>query len=129
VASDDVADLPAGETVFGEPLRSLSSAGLEIPPGTSLPQRLITEHLIQRLYRHPYTDMARMEAMVKQTTLDWTIIRPPMLTDGPATGTYRLSADGHLPQARSVSRADLAHYLLHHLDDLSSLRRTVEISS
>ncbi|MET9249971.1 SDR family oxidoreductase [Nonomuraea sp. NPDC003709] len=107
----------------------LSSAGLEIPPGTSLPQRLVIKYVIQRLYRHPYADMARMEALVHQSDLDWTIVRPPMLTDGPLTGTYRHSVDGHLSGARSVSRADLAHYLLHHLDDPSCLRRTVEISS
>ncbi|MGV9304151.1 MULTISPECIES: NAD(P)-dependent oxidoreductase [unclassified Nonomuraea] len=110
-------------------LLCLSSAGLDIPPDLPLPQRLVVKHVIQRLYRYAYADMAEMERLVKDSAADWTIVRPPMLTDGPATGAYRFSTDGGLTAARSVSRADLAHFLLHHLDDAACVRRVVDISS
>ncbi|MGV9772418.1 NAD(P)-dependent oxidoreductase [Streptosporangium sp. NPDC003464] len=107
----------------------LSSAGLEIPPGTPLPQRLVTRYLIQRLYRHGYADMATMEGIVRASTLDWTVIRPPMLTDRPLTGRYRAAAGHHLPDPKSISRADLAHYMLSHIEDRETWEKIVEISS
>jgi putative NADH-flavin reductase len=64
-------------------LMCLSSAGLEIPPDTPLPVRLVTSVVIQRLYRHGYDDMAIMERTVATSDTDWTVIRAPMLTDGP----------------------------------------------
>ncbi|MGI5159060.1 NAD(P)-dependent oxidoreductase [Microbispora sp. CA-102843] len=103
----------------------LSSAGLEIPPGTPLPQRLVTKVLIQRLYRHGYADMALMEGIVTASPLDWTIIRPPMLTDRPPTGRYRAAAGHHLPDQKSISRADLAHYMLNHIEDQKTWKKIV----
>ncbi|MFF4771527.1 NAD(P)-dependent oxidoreductase [Microtetraspora fusca] len=110
-------------------LMCLSSAGLEIPSETPLPQKLVTRFLIQRLYRHGYTDMAAMERAVAASDVDWTIIRPPMLTDGPLTGRYRAAVGRHLANPRRISRADLAHYMLSHLEDRGTWQKTVEVSS
>ncbi|MER7132406.1 NAD(P)-dependent oxidoreductase [Streptosporangium saharense] len=110
-------------------LLCLSSAGLEIPRGTPLAQRLVTRFVIQRLYRYGYADMAVMERLVRASAVDWTIIRPPMLTDGPATGRRRAAIDGHLEGLRSVSRADLADYMLGHVGDRATWGRTVEVGA
>lgn len=109
-------------------LMCLSSAGLDISPDISLGQRLVTRFLIQRLYRYGYAGMATMERVVAASDLDWTIIRPPMLTDGPLTGHHRAAA-GHLPKARSISRADLAHYMLDHVGERGTWHKTIEVSS
>jgi putative NADH-flavin reductase len=106
----------------------LSSAGLEIPPGIPLPQRLVTKLIVQRLYRHGYADMARMETTVASSSVCWTIVRPPMLTNGPLTGEYRVAINAHLSRPRSISRADLAHCLLSHVDDPRTWKATVEVS-
>ena len=37
-----------------------------------------------------------MEQIITESGLDWTILRPPQLTDKPHTGKYRVR-DGHLP--------------------------------
>ncbi|MFI6603212.1 NAD(P)-dependent oxidoreductase [Nonomuraea sp. NPDC050536] len=92
----------------------LSSAGLEIPPGTPLGQRLVTRYVIQRLYRYGYADMAVMERIVRASDLDWTIIRPPMLTDSPSTG-----------KTTSISRAELARHMLEHLEDRKTWQQIV----
>ncbi|OKI22705.1 NAD(P)H-binding protein [Streptomyces sp. CB03911] len=109
-------------------LLCLSSAGLEVAPGTPLPQRLVTRLVVQRLYRHGYADMARMEALLKGSDTDWTVVRPPMLTDGPPGRRYRTAVNGPLADGRSLSRADLADYLLTRVDDRSTWRAVVEIS-
>jgi putative NADH-flavin reductase len=106
----------------------LSSAGLEIPPDTSLGQRLVTRLVIQRLYRHGYTDMVKMERIVATSDTDWTVIRPPMLTNAPLTRQYRTASNAHLANPRSLSRADLAHYMLNHIDDRHTWKATIEIS-
>ncbi|MEV8630760.1 SDR family oxidoreductase [Streptosporangium sp. NPDC051023] len=110
-------------------LLCLSSAGLEIPPETPFAQRLVTRFVIQRLYRHGYADMAVMESLVKAAPVDWTIIRPPMLTDGLPTGRQRAAIDGHLPGLRSISRADLADYMVKHIEDDATWGRTVEVGT
>ncbi|MFB7448028.1 NAD(P)-dependent oxidoreductase [Streptomyces sp. NPDC056194] len=112
-------------------LLCLSSAGLEITPEVPLPQRLVTRYVIQRLYRHGYADMARMESLVRSPVADgtaWTVVRPPMLTDGPLTCTYRTAENAHLERPKSLSRADLAHYLLTHVDDRRAHRAVVEVA-
>jgi putative NADH-flavin reductase len=106
----------------------LSSAGLDIPADTPLLQRLVTRHVIQRLYRHGYTDMRIMESLVALSDTDWTIVRPPMLTNGPLTRHYRTATGQHLTQPKSIPRADLAHYLLHHIEDQDTWRHRIEIS-
>ncbi|MEF9884131.1 NAD(P)-dependent oxidoreductase [Streptomyces sp. P9-A4] len=112
-------------------LLCLSSAGLEITPDVPLPQRLVTRYVIQRLYRHGYADMARMETfMTSAATGDtaWTVVRPPMLTDGPLTGRYRTAENGHLDRPKSLSRADLAHCLLTRVDDPRTHRAVMEVA-
>jgi uncharacterized protein YbjT (DUF2867 family) len=120
--------LDAMRTGGSRRLVCLSSAGLETPSDVALPQRLVTRFVIQRLYRHGYADMARMESIVRSSDTEWTVIRPPMITDGPLTGQYRTATNSHLGRPRSVSRADVAHCMLSHLDDKQTWKAIVEIS-
>jgi len=70
--------------------------------------------LVRWILRKPYADFARMEALVRSSGLDWTIVRPPRLTNGPATGRVRSVAGvkelRHGPY--TISRADLAATLV-----------------
>ena len=71
-------------------------------------------NLVRWLLRKPYADFGRMERLVRSSGLDWTIVRPPRLTNGPATGRVRSEANvrelRHGPY--SITRADLAATLL-----------------
>ena len=106
----------------------LSSGGLDISPDTPFAQRVVTKLVIQRMYRYGYQDMARMETLIGRQDVRWTIVRAPMLTDKPATGEYRTAVGTHVPGAKSISRADLAHYMLTAIDDSTTWKTTVEIS-
>src|SRR5829696_442945 len=59
-----------------------------------LPYRLIARPLLWRVLRAHYTDLAQMERLLRESGLDWTVVRPPRLTDGPATGRQRTALDG-----------------------------------
>jgi putative NADH-flavin reductase len=68
-------------------------------------------------------DSDRMEKVFVHSDLDWTIVRPPELTNKPYTGTYRVR-EGHLPLfGFKVSRADVADYMISAVErHLSSLQ-------
>jgi putative NADH-flavin reductase len=103
----------------------VSASGLDPGPGMV---RWLAKHLLWRLFRYAYTDMACMEAAVEASDLDWTIIRPPRLTDKPRTGQYQIAINEHLPRGWSLARADLADYIVKHLNDLASYRAVVEVA-
>ena len=67
------------------------------------------------------------ERTIKESGLDWTIVRPGGLTDGPRTGNYVSGLDKTIV-ARRVSRADVAEFVLRQLADDRYLRKTPAIS-
>ena len=73
------------------------------------------------------TAKEEQEALVKASGLDWTIVRPGGLTDGPRTGTYRY---GVAPAIRSgrISRADVADFVLKQLTDRHFLHQTPAVT-
>lgn len=83
------------------------------------------------LLRNIADDSAEMERIVKATRLDWTIVRPPRLTNGPRTEIYGLAVD-HLPKGAggnaTISRADVAHFMLDELEQPGHMRQVVGIA-
>ena len=59
-----------------------------------------------------YADKDRQEALVKASGLDWTIVRPTLLTNGPRTGQYRVLTSFEGLHGGQISRADCADCLL-----------------
>ena len=105
----------------------ISASAIEISPVLPFYVRFFAKYVIQRLLRYTYADMRIMEATIKASSLDWTIIRPPQLTDGPATGRYRSSINAFLKNALKISRADVAHYMLHNAFNKATCQGIVEI--
>ncbi len=61
--------------------------------------------------------------------LDWTIVRPPELKDKPYTGKYR-TREEHLPLfGFSISRANVADFMLKAVENRSSIGKIVGISN
>jgi putative NADH-flavin reductase len=72
--------------------------------------------------RQIYEDKNRQESMLRSSNLDWVIVRPGFLTNGPKTEHYRVLHDLHGVTAGKISRADVAHFMLRALEDDSLLR-------
>jgi putative NADH-flavin reductase len=80
------------------------------------------------LFRQMVPDMAGMEAEVSQSDLDWTIVRPPRLTNGPGRQSYRV-ADGSLPKSGFlISRADVAHFVIGEAENPTHLKQIVGVA-
>ncbi|NOJ72313.1 NAD(P)H-binding protein [Paenibacillus alvei] len=70
-----------------------------------------------------------MEELGRKSGIDWTVIRPPRLTDGAKTGTYRVAYNQPLSQARGILRTDLADYMIQSISDSASFQTIVNISN
>ncbi len=57
-------------------------------------------------------DKEAMEALVRASDLDWTLVRPPGLSDGATTLRYRTGEGLRLGFTSTVTRADLADFLV-----------------
>jgi putative NADH-flavin reductase len=68
-----------------------------------------------------------MEKVVKSSSLDWTLVRPPRLTNGPAKGDVR-GETNRLPGRLSVARADVAAFMLHEAEHPEHVREVVGVS-
>jgi putative NADH-flavin reductase len=119
-------------TVSAAPVSTTASPGRPNPPkhdeGEGPLMRYLgtpVSHLI--LGRH-FTDLALMEDVLRDSGLDWTVVRPPRLTDKALTGVYR-TANGHnLKGGSTVSRADVAHFMLAALTDPATVKQAVGIA-
>jgi uncharacterized protein YbjT (DUF2867 family) len=99
-----------------------------VPDGESFVNRRLLLPFIGALLRDLYADLAELEAQLERSGTDWTVVRPPKLTDKPLTGSYRTRVGGNVPRGYSVSRADVAHLMLAVLDDPATIRQPVGIA-
>jgi uncharacterized protein YbjT (DUF2867 family) len=76
-----------------------------------------------------YDDLARMEDILRDSGLDWTVLRPPQLTGKPLTGRYRTAYERNVRGGRSVPRADVAHFMLVALDQPDTIGQVIGIAT
>ena len=86
--------------------------------------------LRRTLLRNVGDDSLEMERIVVASALDWTIARPPRLTNGPRTGRYDVEK-GHLPGRSAfaaISRADVAEFLVGEIQHNAHIHEIVGIA-
>lgn len=105
----------------------ISASAIEISPVLPAMVRFAAKYILQKLLRHMYADLRVMESRVKESGVDWTIIRPPRLTNKPTTGRYRFAVNAFLRNSLSISRADMAHFIVHHARDRGTYQGVVEV--
>ena len=98
-------------------------------PGDGFIMANLLNPLTKAALRKHYADLAQMEDILRDSDLDWTAVRPPRLTDKPLTGTYRTANGRNLRRGLSISRADVAHYMLRALDQPETIRQTISVAS
>ena len=81
--------------------------------------------LMPTFLRGSSADKARMEDVVKNSGLDYIIVRPPILKDSPASGNVKVLGLGGIGHA--ITRADLANFLVDQLNSDEHLRKAVTI--
>lgn len=75
------------------------------------------------------SDFERQRRLLEASDVEWVLVRPARLTDGPRTDAYRTGTNLHTGLRSSVSRADLAAFMLVQVTDDTYLRRTVTVAN
>ncbi|MEH2419694.1 MAG: SDR family oxidoreductase [Nostoc sp.] len=88
--------------------------------GGLLYDKLILPLILKRIY----DDKDRQEAEIRQSNLDWVIVRPGILTNDPAKGNYQVLTDLTGVTAGKISRADVAAFVLQQLTSDRYLNQT-----
>jgi len=137
VGATSLSDLLLGTTLFSDSTRALveamQGAGVRrlmmvtgAGAGNSrgrinfLYDNLIFPLVLQRAYN----DKDIAEDIVEKSGLDWTIARPGGLTNRPATGRYKILNEPKDWRGGFISRADVANFLVKHLDDATLFGKT-----
>jgi len=76
-----------------------------------------------------FLDKSKQEKLIKESTLNWTIVRPGQLTYGKKRGLYKHGPNvGNYIITKMISRADVAHFMLSQLNDVTYLRKAVGVT-
>ncbi|MET0165933.1 MAG: SDR family oxidoreductase [Vicinamibacterales bacterium] len=76
------------------------------------------------LLKRIYDDKNVQEWIIRSSGLDWTIVRPGLLTNSPATGRYRVLTESKDWQFGAISRTDVADFLVRQVDDRALIGTT-----
>jgi putative NADH-flavin reductase len=76
------------------------------------------------LLKRVYDDKDVQEWIIRSSGLEWTIVRPGLLTDAPVTGRYRVLTVSKDWRAGTISRADVADFLVRQVDDRALIGTT-----
>ncbi|MEU6444031.1 NAD(P)H-binding protein [Streptomyces sp. NPDC047046] len=92
-------------------------------PHTAGPLNRTVSALYRATARPVIRQREEQDAIIAASGLDWTIVRPVILVEGPAHGHRRAPFTPHHSRAPRTTYADLAHVLLDALDDPATYRR------
>jgi putative NADH-flavin reductase len=70
-----------------------------------------------------------MEDLIKHSDVDWTLVRPSRLSDGPRTQQYQSSSDLRMHINSRISRVDVAAFMLQHIPDTSSIHKALTLTA
>ena len=107
--------------------RLIVGSSARVAPRKGAP--IIYKLIVKPYFLEPsYKDMRLMEAFLRSSDVDWTIVRPPYLTNGGLRIDYRLEADNNFDDDRALPRSSLAHFLLAEAEEPRFIRHVVAFS-
>jgi putative NADH-flavin reductase len=119
--------------VSAAPIGTVPSPGRPNPPrhdpGDGLFMRHLFSPMTKAAFRGTYADLALMEDVLADSGLDWTVVRPPRLTDKPPTGAYRTAYGQNLRRGLFISRADVAALMLGVLERPETIKQSIGIAN
>jgi putative NADH-flavin reductase len=94
----------------------VTSAGVD--PEYVKGKKFVYKRIIKPLFlANVYADFRLSEEILENSSLDWVVVRPSRLTNGPLTKTYRVQSNGSPTSATEISRADVAHFMVNETVD------------
>ena len=89
-------------------------------------RRWFVENIVYKTFlKWPVASQISQWNDLSHSDLDWTMVMPPMLTNAPARGTYRIDGEA-LPRGGSrISRVDVADFMMKQIDNREWVRKGV----
>ena len=119
--------------VSAAPVGTVPSPGRPHPPKFDPGDGFLMRHLIgpilKAALRRHYADLALMEEVLRNSGLDWTVVRPPRLTKRLGNGRYRTAFGRNLRGGVLISRANVARLMLSILGQPEAIRQTIAIAA
>jgi putative NADH-flavin reductase len=92
-------------------------------------RRWIVQNIVYTYFlKWPVYEQTVQYMALLSSGLDWTMVMPPMLTNGPARGNLRIDGEALPPNATSISRTDVAAFMFQQIEDPQWQRKGVYIS-
>ncbi|MFD2768089.1 NAD(P)-dependent oxidoreductase [Micromonospora eburnea] len=104
----------------------VTASGHVVDAGDGPFTRTVVKPMLRRYLREGFADFARTEQAVRDSDLDWTIMRPPRLTDGKHR-PYRTAIDRNVRGGITIARVDLAHAILAALNNPTTAGHTISL--
>lgn len=93
-------------------------------------QRWFVQKVVYTLaLKWPVYEQIQQYRLLSASNLDWTMVMPPMLTNGRPTGTYRVDGDALPAGSSRISRADVADFMVQQLTSREWIGRGVYIGN
>ena len=133
VAAMQATDVRRIVVVSAAPVGTVPSPGRPRPPrhdpGDGFFMRHLFSHVAGTLFGKVYTDLALMEDILRDSGLDWTVVRPPRLSSKPGTGRYRTAYGQNVRGGWIVPRADVAHLMLGALGQPETIKQVIGVAT
>ncbi len=92
-------------------------------------RRWIVQNIVYNTFlKWPVASQVSQWNNLSRSNLDWTMVMPPMLTNAPARGSYRIDGDALPPNGSRISRADVADFMMQQIDNPQWIKKGVYIS-
>ncbi|HEX6351540.1 SDR family oxidoreductase [Actinophytocola sp.] len=104
----------------------ITASGHVVDSGDGPFTRALVKPMLRRFLRTGFDDFAQTDELVRNSGLEWTIMRPPRLTNGKRR-PYRTALDLNVRGGIMIGRADLADAILTALTDPTTAGHTISL--
>jgi uncharacterized protein YbjT (DUF2867 family) len=80
--------------------------------------------MMPRLLRQVYADKNRQEAIIRESGLDWVLVRPAILNNKHARGAVRALEDLSSFHGGKIAREDVARFVVDQVEDRAWVHRS-----
>lgn len=128
MATSIAATIEAMATTGVSRLIMISASG-PFTAGDNPVTRFVAKPILWRPLGAVWRDMVAAEAVTRASTADWTIMRPPQLTNRASKGGYKSRRELNVTWGFTITRADLADAMLDALADDSTIHQAVSVAN
>ncbi len=89
-----------------------------------LPEKI----LINVFLHNVFADLPTQEKLIKESGLEYTIVRPARLVDGQKTGKYKAEENLPIWPWSKITRSDVADFILHTIQNKNMIQKTITLS-